>query len=83
MLIAIDIKITIIADLFAFLLMLLLVCQSCIGLPSCGCVISHVCSLSDERPRQNALNSKNGVVGSNGKKIPITPRIRDAKPMIM
>ena len=57
-------------------------CQSLIGGPNFGWLSNHLCARSDDRAKQNADNSKNGTVGSNGRTIPINARATVIQPHI-
>jgi hypothetical protein len=50
---------------------------------SVRCVISHLCQRSLPRAKQNAASSRNGVVGSSGVGMPITPKATQTKPAEM
>jgi hypothetical protein len=48
--------------------------------PKYFCPNNHLYNLSEERKKQVAANKRNGVVGSNGKNIPITPNNNEIHP---
>ena len=48
--------------------------------PKNFCSSNHLYNLSEERKKQVAANKRNGVVGSNGKNIPITPNNNEIHP---
>ena len=75
--------IIIIAIIFAFLLILPRSCQSFMTVPKRLCVISHVCSFSEDLAKQKALNKIKGVVGSSGTNTPIMPKIRHVNPRMI
>jgi|TARA_B110000967_G_C18702316_1_gene468489 hypothetical protein len=57
-----------------------LFCQSYIGGPSFGWLMSQSCILVDERAKKNAAKSKKGTVGSKGNTIPIRAKRSVIKP---
>lgn len=63
-----------VANFFAFGRMAPLWFQSSIKGPNVGCVVIQVCSLSDERAKQNAARIMKGTVGSKGKMTPKRPK---------
>lgn len=75
-------NITTIAKILFRLLILPFSLQSIIAGPKEGWHKSHACSFSEDLAKQNALNSKKGVVGNKGNTIPITPKAKKIKPKI-
>ena len=58
-------------------------CQSLIIGPKIRFDSSHRCHFSDDLAKQAAETSKKGVVGSNGKNTPITPKPKNMKPSVL
>ena len=78
---AIDKYAAAIANILVERAMHFLSCQSLIIGPQILFDSSHRCHLSDDLAKQAADTSKKGVVGSNGKNTPITPRPKNMKPI--
>jgi hypothetical protein len=76
-------NITTIAKILFRLLILLFSLQSIIAGPKEGWHKSQSCSFSEDLAKQNALNSKKGVVGNKGNNIPTMPKIREKMPEII
>lgn len=54
--------------------------QSLIKVPKSLCDSNHWCNLGDDLEKQIAASKTKGVVGSKGKKIPITPNNKAINP---
>lgn len=63
-----------------FFEMLLSVSQSNRALPIWGCCLIHLCNLGELLKKHHDANKINGVVGNNGKNIPIIPSNREIEP---
>ena len=54
--------------------------QSAMGGPNFGWFTSQLCTLSDDRAKQNAASSRNGTVGSSGRNAPSAPSPTQSQP---
>lgn len=72
-----------IAIIFVFSGIPLLLIMFCNVGPSMRLFNSHECIRSDPRAKQASASNKNGVVGNNGKNTPIRPSTTAIKPTVL